>query len=121
MWNLNFKKMKNIIYLLKLIKIGINLFVQENEEDNFNIFTNPNGNNIPPHFRWYLTQRIVNIILQYIRVNNGALNTLPTDETSVDQLIFLFIFFSVNIIINYLVENDKKLKKEEGDEEEFDS
>ena len=119
----------------KIIKIGINLFVWECEkEDNINIYTNPNGdgnnnNNVilPPHIRWVISQYIVNIILQYLRRRNQNPVSIPIDVIDYsyeNQFIFWFVYFSVNIIMYYLVENENKLekeKKEEGDEEEFDS
>jgi len=117
--------MKKIIYLLKIIKIGINLW--EDTVDNINLYINDNNNNnnynryIPPHFRWYLMMRLTRALLPILQ-HCGMIDFNPTqvliEDPSWNQLIFWSIFLVTAVIMDYLDKQDKKKEEEKEEEEE---
>ena len=114
--------MKKIINLLKIIKIGITLW--EDAEENTNLYLNDNNNNynryIPPHFRWYLMMRLSRALLPLLQ-HCGIMDFNPTqvliEEHSLNQVIFWSIFLVTAVIMDYLSKQDKDKDK---DKEEYE-
>lgn len=84
------KKIKIFFLIYKWIK----LFIEEEDNDSFsetNIgVNNQNGNYIPPHFRWYLMNRLARDFSNY-------LNTMENFNTT-DKSFFLLIFGAISLL-----------------------
>ena len=126
-WLINIKKWKKIIYLLKIIKIGINIWegAVDNIEPHINDNNNNNNNNynryIPPHFRWYLMMRLTRALLPILQ-HSGMLDLNPTqvviEEPYWNQLIFWSIYVVTAAIMVYLDEKDKQKEEQKEKEDE---